>query len=674
MAIPLFSIGKERSVTVGTSSTEVLPANSGRVFARITNDSDETIYLMLHEKAQLNYGIRLEKATLPNNFWEINNTNLYIGSVNAICASGGKVLLAVENTSTPSFSSSSSSSSSSSESSSSSSSSSMSSSSSSSFSSSSSSSSFSSSSSSSSFSSSSSSSSFSSSSSSFSSSSSSSSLSSSSSSSSFSSSSSSSSFSSSFSSSSSSSSSSFSSSSSSSASICGGNTRFEYYITGDDTDGIIFSDDYKAQTFTPSATHVLECVGLKLSRIGTGANVLTVEITATTGGDPSGAVLASGSIDTSIITGTPAWYSISMGATEYLNTGTKYAIVVSQNGAVADTIYWRYNNSDATYTGGTFVASDDAGTTWVQDTDADFMFEEYGTASSSSSSSSFSSSSSSSSFSSSSSSSSFSSSSSSSSLSSSSSSSSFSSSSSSSSFSSSSSSLSFSSSSSSSSSSFSSSSSSSSFSSSSSSFSSSSSSSSFSSSSSSSSSSFSSSSSSSSFSSSSSSSSFSSSSSSSSLTLYESYTTGEDTGQDIYGNNWRAQSFTPSVGHTVEALRLKLAREGVSSQTLTVSIKAVDGDGDPTGADLASGTLATSGITDTPIWYDINLGAGTLLTGSTQYAIIVRQDGVYADRVYWRYDSTGATYAGGVFIMSDDAGTSWIQNSGADFMFEEYGS
>jgi len=74
MAIPLFSIGKEKGVTVGTSSTEVLSANSNRVFARITNDSDEPIYLMLHEEAQLNYGIRLEKATLSNNFWEINNT------------------------------------------------------------------------------------------------------------------------------------------------------------------------------------------------------------------------------------------------------------------------------------------------------------------------------------------------------------------------------------------------------------------------------------------------------------------------------------------------------------------------------------------------------------------------------------------------------------------------
>jgi len=158
------------------------------------------------------------------------------------------------------------------------------------------------------------------------------------------------------------------------------------------------------------------------------------------------------------------------------------------------------------------------------------------------------------------------------------------------------------------------------------------------------------------------------------LNLYENYTTGEDSGQDIYGNNWRAQSFTPSSGHTVKLLRLKFAREGVAAQTLTASIRAVDGDGDPTGGDLASGTLATTDITGTPAWHDISLGAGTALGGSTQYTIVIRQDGVYANRVYWRYDTTGATYTGGMFIMSDDAGTSWVQNSDADFMFEEYGS
>ena len=107
MAYPLFSIGKDRSTTVENTSTLVLPANKSRLFCRITNDSDEEIYLMLGEKARMNQGIRLEKATNPNNFWEINNTNLYIGSIYAICTSGSKVLLICENVSEKSSSSSS---------------------------------------------------------------------------------------------------------------------------------------------------------------------------------------------------------------------------------------------------------------------------------------------------------------------------------------------------------------------------------------------------------------------------------------------------------------------------------------------------------------------------------------------------------------------------------------
>ena len=43
MAFPLFSIGRDKSVDVGTTSTQVLPANPRRVYARITNDSDTVI-------------------------------------------------------------------------------------------------------------------------------------------------------------------------------------------------------------------------------------------------------------------------------------------------------------------------------------------------------------------------------------------------------------------------------------------------------------------------------------------------------------------------------------------------------------------------------------------------------------------------------------------------------
>jgi hypothetical protein len=158
------------------------------------------------------------------------------------------------------------------------------------------------------------------------------------------------------------------------------------------------------------------------------------------------------------------------------------------------------------------------------------------------------------------------------------------------------------------------------------------------------------------------------------MNLYESYTTGDDADGDIYSDNWKSQTFTPSSNHTIKMVKLRLAREGTAPQTLTVSIKAVTAGGDPTGADLVSGTIDTVNISGAASWYTISLGAGTALSLSTKYAIVVRQNGVYANRVYWRYNSTTAAYAGGTFIMSDDAGTTWIQISDADFMFQEFGS
>jgi len=111
MSIPLFTIGKDRSITVGSSSTLALSEDRTRVFARFTNDSDEVIYLMLGENAVMNQGIRLAAA---GGAWEINSDNRYTGSVYAICTSGSKKLLILTNTSEKSSSSSSSSNSSSS--------------------------------------------------------------------------------------------------------------------------------------------------------------------------------------------------------------------------------------------------------------------------------------------------------------------------------------------------------------------------------------------------------------------------------------------------------------------------------------------------------------------------------------------------------------------------------
>ena len=75
--------------------------------------------------------------------------------------------------------------------------------------------------------------------------------------------------------------------------------------------------------------------------------------------------------------------------------------------------------------------------------------------------------------------------------------------------------------------------------------------------------------------------------------MYEYYNTGDDASGRAYGNEWRAQTFTPSVSFNITSVKLKLFREG-NPGTVTVSIRATSG-GVPTGSDLCWGT--TNGST-----------------------------------------------------------------------------
>lgn len=165
----------------------------------------------------------------------------------------------------------------------------------------------------------------------------------------------------------------------------------------------------------------------------------------------------------------------------------------------------------------------------------------------------------------------------------------------------------------------------------------------------------------------------SSSSSSSSAEAQESYETGADNQASVYGDNQEAQTFTPSSNHTIARVRLELAREQTTSYTLTVEIQGTDANGNPDGTAIASGTYDTANIGDAAGWHDIDL-SGASLTAGTKYAIVIKQDGQYADRVYWIYDSLDATYTGGEKQDSSDAGSTWTKDSNSDFMFIEYGS
>jgi hypothetical protein len=123
--------------------------------------------------------------------------------------------------------------------------------------------------------------------------------------------------------------------------------------------------------------------------------------------------------------------------------------------------------------------------------------------------------------------------------------------------------------------------------------------------------------------------------------LREYYASGDDTGDGaIYGNNWQAQTFTTQDAYRITSVRLKLYRSG-NPGTVTVSIRATDASGHPTGSDLCSGTTDGNTLTiDTAgEERDISFGAGYPLAISTRYAIVVRAAG--SGIVIFEYYNTG---------------------------------
>ena len=85
------------SVTIATASTTIIGENLSRATATFVNDSNEIIYLRLGSGSAnaIGEGIRLNAN---GGAFEINSTNLFSGSVSAICLSGSKNLCYTETT------------------------------------------------------------------------------------------------------------------------------------------------------------------------------------------------------------------------------------------------------------------------------------------------------------------------------------------------------------------------------------------------------------------------------------------------------------------------------------------------------------------------------------------------------------------------------------------------
>jgi len=162
----------------------------------------------------------------------------------------------------------------------------------------------------------------------------------------------------------------------------------------------------------------------------------------------------------------------------------------------------------------------------------------------------------------------------------------------------------------------------------------------------------------------------------SSDTLYEYYDTGDNLANLMFTTYWNAQTFTiGTVGddenHDITSVKLLLYRKATPG-TITVSIRAVDGAGKPTGADLTSGTTNGDSLTTDTAgeWREISLTSYELEAGTT-YAIVARSQGTgLSDSAGWRLDTTGG-YTGGTDVTSSNSGSTWTVNSAYDFLFYE---
>jgi hypothetical protein len=164
----------------------------------------------------------------------------------------------------------------------------------------------------------------------------------------------------------------------------GGATRDEYYNTGDDDDGGGAWASFKlCQTFNSSTSFSITSVKLLLYRTGSALPyaTATVGIYATTGSPPypNGSALTSASGIT--LTGTAAWYEITLAAYT-LNAGTTYAIVISGSGGNSgNAVYWRCDTTSPTYANGMYGRSLSSGAwgTGQMNGAIDNMFEVWGT-------------------------------------------------------------------------------------------------------------------------------------------------------------------------------------------------------------------------------------------------------------------------------------------------------
>ena len=135
---------------------------------------------------------------------------------------------------------------------------------------------------------------------------------------------------------------------------------------------------------------------------------------------------------------------------------------------------------------------------------------------------------------------------------------------------------------------------------------------------------------------------------------------------------WLAQTFTPAISGYITKVSLKLFKTG-SPVTGTVSIKAVDGNGKPTGADLCSMTFNAALLGASPgSMADYIFSTPAWLTAGRQYALCLSDTSAGGSNdIHWRMYFSNL-YTGGLALYSPDSGITWTADANKDAVFQTY--
>lgn len=167
-----------------------------------------------------------------------------------------------------------------------------------------------------------------------------------------------------------------------------------------------------------------------------------------------------------------------------------------------------------------------------------------------------------------------------------------------------------------------------------------------------------------------------------------------DTNEAIYGGNDYAPGDTTIDGTTITKMAVSFTSgstgygmgaawvylDAPTGTSITISLEADDGAGQPDGSELATGSGTITKYRPGPIWFRVSFNVNYVLTASTQYHLIVAGTGITVPNITPKSTEFGNYYAsewipgyGFQFLISFvDSEYSWVDDVG-DTMIDDAG-